>query len=153
MIDLLDLIITQLGVLTAGQKFDNPQSPGATVALQFHKWTLPALDDGDAEGKYFPHVVVRVMRGKGQARADEITVRLEGGLYANTTEVAGNADAVRLLELLLDIGGKRSFTPYSLADPISWHLGDEQYGLHPHPYYYVTVDLPFTRAATATKRR
>lgn len=150
MTDLLDLIADRLGLALVGEEFDDPE--GGQMVPRIHQWTLPPKRSATADGEDFPFVLLRIVRGKEEDRG-EITVRLIGGLYASDDEADGNADAVRLLEIMLGLAGQRSFTPYSMALPVRWWLGDEEQGVQPHPQYFATVELAFTRQATATKRR
>lgn len=150
MTDLLDLIIDRLGVLLTGTTWPDPE--GGELAARLYKSVLPAKRSAGA-GEDFPFVLARIMGGSEAQAEGLITVRIIGGLYSATDEEAGNDDIQELADLLLQMADTRSYTPYKLALPVDWWLGDKEHGVQPHPEYYVTVDLRFKRAPTAKNRR
>ncbi len=152
MTGLLDLVITRLAELTAGQQFYDPalQAQGDP---RLYKWALPPKRTDAAAGQDFPFIVARIRSGRSDQHRDSIIVRLYCGLRTDGDEAAGNADIQRLADLLLPITSSRSWPPYSLALPLDWFFGDPEHGVQPHPDYFLTMDLIFQAHATATKRR
>lgn len=150
MIDLLNEIKTRVETLLAPEVFDDPAS-GQSVPMV----KLGGLDpkrSGDQNAEDFPFVVIRPLAGSGSMREEATTVQLIAGLWTPDDVLAGFTAIDRMLELLLILQQERNYTPYKLALPISWQLGDKD-SQHPHPYYYLTVDIPFKRAPQATTRR
>lgn len=153
MTDLITMVIARLATLTAGEFFDNPVSPPATMALSLESGFLPPKRSGSSEADDINFVVARIMRGKESQKHGGIVVRLIGGIHTNGDKNNGQEDIERLLGLLLGMLDQRTYTPYSLDAEADWYFGDPEEGVQPHPKYYVTVDLTFKRAPTATNRR
>lgn len=153
MTDLMTLVLARLTTLVAGEVFDNPVSPPATMALSLESGFLPPKRSGTSEADDINFVVARIMRGKESQKQGGIIVRLIGGIHTNGDKDDGQEDIERLLDLLLGMLDQRTYTPYSLDAEAEWFFGDPEEGVQPHPKYYVTVDLTFKRQPTATKRR
>jgi len=110
MTGLLDLVITRLAELTAGQQFYDPalQAQGDP---RLYKWALPPKRTDAAAGQDFPFIVARIRSGRSDQHRDSIIVRLYCGLRTDGDEAAGNADIQRLADLLLPITSSRSWPP------------------------------------------
>lgn len=150
---LQDDIIAKLTELTDGEEFDTPAGEvGEKRALRFYKGGVPPKRADQADEKNYPFVAVRVVSGSGDLKSSGATVQLIGGLFTWSADnlVAGQADSFRLLNLLLELQAARgAFAPYKLALPVTWHLGIDEDGGQPHPYYQVSVSVPFTRSPRA----
>jgi len=154
MTGLLDTIETRVLAAVAGLAFDDPANPGATVTPRIVRGGLPPKrSGGPVQGEDFPFVIVRPMRGAGNLKALRPAYRLVGGIYTAGAIDDGIIAVDRLFEVLSGLWSDRAFTPYRLADEMTWFFGDEKDGVQPHPYYYVTFDMQFIGAPRAGYRR
>ncbi len=146
MLDLLDKVLARIAVLTEGELWDDPSTEDGKTALRGYRGMLPLKRSTPEQKHDHPLVVARILNGSEGGRQGVITVRIIGGLHTHGDIDDGLVDIDRLLGLLLRIPEQRDYLPYALEEDVAWYLGDPEEGVQPHPKYYVTVDLEFTRA-------
>ena len=141
-------IVVWLESLLATELFPDPT--GGT--------SIPMVKEGDVDPKRsgaqndedFPFVVVRTIGGAAGSRESSVSVELIGGIWtepdADDAVQAGFDSIKRLNALLLTIAQNRGAFSARLSEPSPWYYGiNEDKGKQPHPYYYVTISLSFTK--------
>lgn len=152
MLDLLDMILANVTTLTAGELWDDSATEDLPVGeqtkktLDTYRGGLPPKDSDDESESRHPFLVARLLTGGEDVSLGRIKVRLLAGLHTHGGVDDGLVDVDRLLGLLLQIPKDRNFSPYTLEEGVTWCQGNQKDGLQPHPKYYLTVDLEFTRA-------
>lgn len=152
MIIVMDLLKTRIETLLAVEIFEDPANVSGSVPM-VKIGSLDPKRSGQQNDEDFPFVIIRPRAGSSSMREIDMVIQLIAGIWTAGDILAGFTAVDRMLGLLMDLQTDRTYTPYRLALPISWHLGDKNDGNQPHPYYYLTIELPFKRAPLATTRR
>lgn len=141
---LQDAIKARLQEITDGVEFDDPNDTGGKSALRFYSGGVPPKRHNVNDKENFPFVAIRIVSGGSSVRESNLIAHIIGGVYTHDDDVSiGQAESIRLLELLLGLEEKRAiFVPYKLAGETKWQLGDEE-GKQPHPYYEVKLSVTF----------
>lgn len=152
MIIVMDLLKTRIESLLAGEVFEDPaNAAGSTPLVKIG--SLDPKRSGQQNDEDFPFVIIRPRTGSSSLREMDMTLQVIAGIWTSGNVLAGFTTIDRMLEILLNLQADRTYTPYRMGLPVSWYLGDKEDGNQPHPYYYLTIDMPFKRAPQATTRR
>jgi len=146
MLDLLDAVLARATELTKDELWDDPATTSGKRTLRTYRGSLPPKRSTNDQGHDHPFLVARILNGGENTMQGRITVRLVGGLHTHDTVDDGLVDIDRLLTFLLQIPLVRDYLLYTMEEDVSWFFGDPKDGGQPHPKYYVTVDLVFTRS-------
>ena len=152
MLDLLDMVLARVAAVTSEELWDDSVTEGlpvdqqSLVALRLYKGGLPPKESAEESENKHPFLAARLLNGVEGVSLGRIKVRLMAGLHTHGTVDDGLVDVDRLLGFLLQIPADRNFSPYTMEEGVVWSQGDPKSGLQPHPKYYLTVDLEFTRA-------
>ncbi len=152
MIILMDQLKTRIEAILSGEIFEDPANALGSIPL-VKIGSLDPKRSGQQNDEDFPFVIIRPRGGESSLRESDIVLQVIVGTWTSSDVLAGFTGIDRILEILLGLQTARTYTPYRMAMPLSWYLGDKEDGNQPHPYYYLTIDLPFKRAPQATTRR
>lgn len=152
MIVLLNQLKTRIDDLFLGELFEDPTNPSGSIPM-VKIGSLDPKRSGQQNDEDFPFVIIRPRTGISAMKELNIVLQVIAGIWTSGDILSGFTSIDRMLEILLNLQAPRAYTPYSMASPVSWYLGDKADGNQPHPYYYLTIDLPFKRAPQAKTRR
>ncbi|HBI15021.1 MAG TPA: hypothetical protein DDY20_05835 [Desulfobulbaceae bacterium] len=136
--DLLTILRTRIQEIAAAVSY--PAPVGGTVHPAVYVGSKPqGIDHADSNA---PSIKIRILGGIDEQRERIITVHVLCSVWSDTDVEKGSTDINDLTLRLLSLQRDRCFTPYQLALPVRWAIGDEQ-GNQPHPFYYANISLQF----------
>ncbi len=144
MTGLLNEIKARLEAILTGEEFEDPA--GTAAAPMVRIVGLDPKRSGQQNEEDFPFVVVRPRSGSSTLSDETEMVQIIAGIYTSGDVSAGFADLDRMKELLTGLKKDRIYTPYKMNPGMEWEWGDPKTGQHPHPYYYLTINVSFKRA-------
>jgi len=145
---LLQQVLDKMADLTAGLTYITQAGGAAPLATSLYRLPNAALDT-NGPGP-FPYLVARPLLLAEGARFGQTKVRIFIGLYNPGEGSEGEDDLESLAALIFQLAVDQDFTPYSLDADITIKMGGADDGGQPHPEYYLTADLAFTREAIST---
>lgn len=145
---LMQQVLDRMVELAAGLTFATQAGGTAALATTLYRLPNSAMDAGGPGA--FPYLVARPMVLAEDEMAGKTRVRLFVGLYNQGDANEGEDDLEKMAALILQLAVQQDFTPYSLDHEITIKLGGADDGGQPHPEFYLTADLAFTREAIAT---
>ena len=144
MIDLLREIEARVAAILTGELFDDPA--GGSSEPMVLVGGLDPKRSGQKNEEDFPFVVIRPLQGGSTLHDETETVQIIAGIFTAGDVLSGITEIDRMKELLGSLAADRVFTPYLMEAGMKWQWGENKTGHQPHPYYYLTIQVPFKRA-------
>lgn len=136
--DLVTILRTRIEEVAAAVSYPSPV--GGTVHPAVYVGGKPqSIDQADSN---VPFVMIRITGGIDEQRERIITAHILCSVWSDTDVEKGVTDINDLTLRLLSLQRNRCYTPYQLAMPVKWSIGDEQAN-QPHPFYFANIFMQF----------